>query len=268
MTTYLLAGGGTAGHVNPMLAIAQRLRRDEPSCTIHMLGTAEGLESRLVPEAGFELLTIAKVPFPRRLNRDALRFLSRWRAAVAQVRHVLVQRQVDVVIGVGGYAAAPAYAAAHRERVPFAIHEANARPGLANRLGARWTRFVGIAIPGTAIQHGTLVGMPLRPEFEHVVTSAQKREARQSFGLQPDLPTLVITGGSLGSARLNETTTAVASEFGRAGVQILHITGRGRSVSITSGSVDTGDATSNAGDATSNSVEGGYRVLEYCDRMR
>lgn len=268
MTTYLLAGGGTAGHVNPMLAIAQRLRRDEPSCTILMLGTAEGLESRLVPEAGFELLTIAKVPFPRRLNRDAVRFLSRWRAAVAQVRHVLVQRQVDVVIGVGGYAAAPAYAAAHRERVPFAIHEANARPGLANRLGARWTRFVGIAIPGTAIQHGTLVGMPLRPEFEHVVTSAQKREARQSFGLQPDLPTLVITGGSLGSARLNETTTAVASEFGRAGVQILHITGRGRSVSITSGSVDTGDATSNAGDATSNSVEGGYRVLEYCDRMR
>ena len=103
MTTYLLAGGGTAGHVNPMLAIAQRLRRDEPSCTILMLGTAEGLESRLVPEAGFELLTIAKVPFPRRLNRDAVRFLSRWRAAVAQVRHVIVQRQVDVVIGVGDH---------------------------------------------------------------------------------------------------------------------------------------------------------------------
>ena len=261
MTTYLLAGGGTAGHVNPMLAIAQRLRRDDPKCTILMLGTKEGLESQLVPKAGFELLTISKVPFPRRPNRDALSFVPRWRKAVREVRDVIVQRRVDVVVGVGGYAAAPAYAAAHRQRIPFAIHEANARPGLANRLGARWSRFVGIAISGTSIRHGTLVGMPLRPEFEQEVTPQQRRDARRSFGLQPDGPTLVVTGGSLGSMRLNATTWAVAAEFARAGVQILHITGKGRTSEAISPRVD-GIASAPDNDYAE------YRVVEYCDRMR
>ena len=86
MTTYLLAGGGTAGHVNPLLAVADRIRDREPDATILVLGTSEGLEARLVPERGYELLTIERLPFPRRLGRSAFSFPRRFRAAVAQTR--------------------------------------------------------------------------------------------------------------------------------------------------------------------------------------
>ncbi|MGB3375074.1 MAG: glycosyltransferase, partial [Microbacterium sp.] len=128
MTTYLLAGGGTAGHVNPLLAVADRLR-ERDDADVLVLGTKEGLESRLVPARGYELLVVDKVPFPRRPNRAAVAFPIRFRRAVAQVRAHIRTHGVDVVVGFGGYAAAPAYVAARREKVPFVVHEANAKPG-------------------------------------------------------------------------------------------------------------------------------------------
>jgi len=260
VTTYLLAGGGTAGHVNPMVAIADYLQRREPACTIVMLGTAEGLEARLVPQAGFELVTIAKVPFPRRPNAAAVTFISRWRRAVSDVKKLISERGVDVVVGVGGYAAAPAYAAARAMKIPFVIHEANARPGLANRLGARWTRFVGVAIEGTRLRHARLVGMPLRREFQRAASDAEQRIARTSFGLDPARPTIVVTGGSLGAARLNEVTAEISNELVRAGIQVLHITGKPRTPSLD-------DVTAQSQRIAADTANG-YVVLEYCDRMR
>ena len=248
MTVYLMAGGGTAGHVNPMIAIADALRERDASAEILMLGTAEGLEARLVPEAGYELITIEKLPFPRRLTASALTFPVRWRRAVRAVRDVIVRRHVDVVVGVGGYASAPAYAAARAQRIPIVIHEANARPGLANRLGSRWTHFVGIAIPGTPLRDARLVGMPLRAEFEHLVDPASRAELRRSFGLDPDALTLVVTGGSLGARSINGAVSAAVPDLQSAGVQILHITGRQT--------------------APIGSQAFGHVVLEYCDRMR
>ena len=121
MTTYLLAGGGTAGHVNPLLAVADRLRARDPQVAILVLGTKEGLEARLVPERGYELLTIERLPFPRRPNRAALRFPSALRGAVDEVRAMIRDRGVDVVIGFGGYASAPAYLAARAEGTPLQI---------------------------------------------------------------------------------------------------------------------------------------------------
>ena len=141
MTTYLLAGGGTAGHVNPLLAVADRLRDTDPAATILVLGTREGLEARLVPARGYELLTIPKLPFPRRPGAAMLRFPGALRRTVGRVRRMIDDRAVDVVVGFGGYASAPAYLAARAERTPFVVHEANAKPGFANRLGARFTRF-------------------------------------------------------------------------------------------------------------------------------
>ncbi|HAN25316.1 MAG TPA: UDP-N-acetylglucosamine--N-acetylmuramyl-(pentapeptide) pyrophosphoryl-undecaprenol N-acetylglucosamine transferase, partial [Microbacterium ginsengisoli] len=143
MTTYLLAGGGTAGHVNPLLAVADALRAREPEASVLVLGTREGLEARLVPLRGYELLFIDKVPFPRRPDRAALAFPRRFARAVRAVRRDIRERGVDVVVGFGGYAAAPAYVAARREHVPFVVHEANARPGIANVLGARRAAAVG-----------------------------------------------------------------------------------------------------------------------------
>lgn len=225
MTSYLLAGGGTAGHVNPLLAVADALRERDPGASVLVLGTAEGLESRLVPERGYELLIVDKVPFPRRPNRQAAAFPSRFRRAIAQVRAHIRAHGIDIVVGFGGYASAPAYVAARRERVPFVVHEANAKPGLANVLGARAAAGVGVAFAGTPLRGGEVVGMPLRREVIALDRQASRDEAAAHFGLDAERPVLLVFGGSLGAQRLND---AIADSWGdilAAGWQLLHVTG-------------------------------------------
>lgn len=248
MTTYLLAGGGTAGHVNPLLAVADRLRERDPSCTVLVLGTREGLEARLVPARGYELVVIDRVPFPRRPDAAALRFPRRIRKAIDDVRAIIRNRGVDVVVGFGGYVAAPAYLAARAENVPLVLHEANARPGLANRLGARFTDFVGIAFPGTKIRNGQFVGMPLRREIEQLDRFEGRRQGVRVFDLDPDKPTLLVTGGSSGAQSINETIARSITLILGAGWQVIHVTGEYR-------------------DAVDDPQLPGYLVLRYVDRM-
>lgn len=224
MTTYLLAGGGTAGHVNPLLAVADRLR-ERADADVRVLGTREGLESRLVPARGYELLIVDKVPFPRRPNRAAAAFPIRFRRAVAQVRAHIRTHGVDVVVGFGGYASAPAYVAARREKVPFVVHEANAKPGLANVLGARRAAAVGVAFEGTPLRGGEVVGMPLRREVMEIDRAALRDEAAAEFGLDPARPVLLVFGGSLGALRLNEAFADSWQDVLDAGWQLLHVTG-------------------------------------------
>ena len=247
MTVYLLAGGGTAGHVNPLLAVADRLRERDPESQVLVLGTAEGLESRLVPARGYELLTIAKVPFPRRPNRAAFSFPSRFRKSIRDVRRILDERHVDVVVGFGGYVSTPAYLAAREAAVPIVIHEANARPGLANRLGARWAAKVGVAFSGTRLRQAELVGMPLRREIETLDRAALRDEGARFFGLDAARPVLLATGGSLGARRINRTMVDSAAVITGAGWQVLHIAG---------GNADVSDP-----------AVDGYRMVEYADRM-
>jgi UDP-N-acetylglucosamine--N-acetylmuramyl-(pentapeptide) pyrophosphoryl-undecaprenol N-acetylglucosamine transferase len=247
MTTYLLAGGGTAGHVNPLLAVADRLRENEPDAEIIALGTAEGLEARLVPQRGYELVTIAKVPFPRKPGKAMLRFPRALQNVVAQTRRIIHERGVDVVVGFGGYASAPAYLAARRERVPIAIHEANAKPGFANRLGARFTPHVGVVFESTRIRGAQVVGMPLRAEIERVDRPKARVEALREFGLSADAPVLLVTGGSTGARSLNRTIAESVPLILGAGWQVLHIAGEKAEVS------DPGLP--------------GYVFLRYCDRM-
>ncbi|MBS1675143.1 MAG: undecaprenyldiphospho-muramoylpentapeptide beta-N-acetylglucosaminyltransferase [Actinobacteria bacterium] len=225
MTTYLLAGGGTAGHVNPLLAVADGLRARDPQAQVLVLGTREGLEARLVPQRGYELLTVEKVPFPRRPNGAALAFPVRFPRAVRRVRGFIRKHGVDVVIGFGGYAAAPAYVAARRERIPFIVHEANARPGMANVLGARTAAAVGVAFPGTPLRGGEVVGMPLRREIVELDRAAMRAEAAAEFGLDPARPVLLVFGGSLGAQRLNEALEGSWRDILDGGWQILHATG-------------------------------------------
>jgi UDP-N-acetylglucosamine--N-acetylmuramyl-(pentapeptide) pyrophosphoryl-undecaprenol N-acetylglucosamine transferase len=225
VTRYLLAGGGTAGHVNPLLAVADRLVLRQPTAVIFVLGTAEGLESRLVPARGYELLVVPRLPFPRRPNAAAARFPGRFTRLVDEIRALIREHHIDVVVGFGGYVSAPAYLAARRERVAIAIHEANARPGMANRLGARLTRFVGTAFRSARLPHARFVGMPLRRELESLDRPEKRREAQEFFGLSPSRPTLLVTGGSQGALHINEVVNAAAAAIIGAGWQIVHVTG-------------------------------------------
>lgn len=173
----LLAGGGTTGHVSPLLAVADALRRRWPQTRLTALGTETGLEAWLVPERGYELRFVPRVPMPRRIEPALLRLPAALLGAVRAAERAIVEREVDVVVGFGGYASAPAYLAARRRRLPLVVHEQNASAGLANRLGARLTRFVATTFAATALPHARLVGMPLRREIR---PSTQPRTSRRA----------------------------------------------------------------------------------------
>lgn len=231
MASILLAGGGTAGHVNPLLATAQELR--ERGHQVAALGTVEGLEADLVPRAGLTLHEVPRVPLPRRPNVDLVRFPGRLRAANAAARAAIDQTAADAVVGFGGYVSTPAYLAAKKARVPIIVHEANARPGIANKLGARYTPHVAVTFEGTPLRGGIVTGLPLRAEIRDLaesladpVTAAEARAAARAVaGWEPEAPVLVVTGGSLGAASLNAAVVEAVPRLVARGVHVWHLTG-------------------------------------------
>lgn len=225
VTRVLLAGGGTAGHVNPLLAVADALRNRAPSDTVLVLGTADGLESRLVPERGYVLEIIPRVAFPRRPSAHALTFPLRLHAAVQRTRSLIRAHRIDVVVGFGGYVATPAYLAAQREGVPYVVHEANARPGLANVWGARRAAAIGTVFPMTRLPRAVLVGMPLRAEIATLDRAATRAEAARAFGLSARRPVLLAFGGSAGASKINGALIDAWPAIRAAGWQLLHVTG-------------------------------------------
>ncbi|QGN57627.1 undecaprenyldiphospho-muramoylpentapeptide beta-N-acetylglucosaminyltransferase [Nostocoides sp. HKS02] len=230
--SVLLAGGGTAGHVSPLLALADCLRRRDPDIAVAALGTQAGLESRLVPERGYELITIPKVPLPRKPSSDLLRLPGSLRAAVAAAERAIDSSGAEVVVGFGGYVSTPAYLAARRRHVPMVVHEQNARAGVANRVGARLTHHVATTFPSTRLPHARLIGMPLRHEIARLDRAASRSAALQHFGLEDHRPTLLVTGGSLGAQRLNSAFQSRVAALRSAGVQVLHLTGAGKAFEV------------------------------------
>ena len=221
----LLAGGGTAGHTSPLLATADALRRLDPRVEITCLGTPRGLENTVVPAAGYPLELIPPVPMPRRPNADLARLPVRLRRAVRETYAVLDRVRPDVVVGYGGYVSVPAYLAARRRRLPLVVHEQNALPGMANKVGARVADRVAVSFPDTPLRGAEYVGLPIRRMISQLDRAAQRAEARAFFGLRDDLPTLVVTGGSQGARRLNQSVSGAAEALGAAGVQVLHVIG-------------------------------------------
>src|SRR4051812_32130827 len=179
----VLAGGGTAGHIEPALALAAALRRHDPGVGITALGTERGLETRLVPERGYDLALIPPVPLPRRPTFALASLPVRLQRAVRAAAAVLDRTHADVVVGFGGYVALPAYLAARRRRVPIVVHEANARPGLANRIGARFTTYVAAASPTCPLRHAEYVGIPLRTAVSSLDRVTSRPAARAGLGL-------------------------------------------------------------------------------------
>ncbi|HET8681322.1 MAG TPA: UDP-N-acetylglucosamine--N-acetylmuramyl-(pentapeptide) pyrophosphoryl-undecaprenol N-acetylglucosamine transferase, partial [Micromonosporaceae bacterium] len=228
--SVVLAGGGTGGHVYPLLAFADCLRRHDPALRITCLGTPRGLENRLVPPRGYDLRHVPAYQLPRSVNLDLMRTPDRmWRSARA-TRAVLDEVAADVLVGFGGYVAVPAYLAAWRRRTPIVVHEVNVPPGVANRLGMRFTRHVAVGFPYQveqvpALRHARVVGVPLRAAIATLDRPALRAQARAHFGLAPDLPTLLVSGGSQGARSINVAVSGAAKQLAAAGVQVLHVTG-------------------------------------------
>jgi UDP-N-acetylglucosamine--N-acetylmuramyl-(pentapeptide) pyrophosphoryl-undecaprenol N-acetylglucosamine transferase len=225
MTNFLLTGGGTAGHVNPLLTVASALVAKDSTNKVFVLGTSAGLESRLVPEAGFPLLLVDRLPFPRKISLYAIAFPFRFLSAVSKVRKYLRQHQIDAVVGFGGYVSAPAYLAAKQLKIPLILHEGNALPGIANRFGNRFASAAGKAFRSAQLSHTEFVGMPIRPAITALATTKDVARARKYFGLKPDTTTLLVTGGSLGARSINNTVDRSRSLLSAAGIQVLHIIG-------------------------------------------
>jgi UDP-N-acetylglucosamine--N-acetylmuramyl-(pentapeptide) pyrophosphoryl-undecaprenol N-acetylglucosamine transferase len=231
-----VAGGHSAGHIEPTMNFADAVRRLEPTAEITALGTVRGLDTTLIPARGYPLELIPPVPLQRKLNRDLLATPARLRDSVRAAGAVLDRVRAEVVVGFGGYVAMPAYIAAKRRHIPIVVHEANARAGVANRVAARMTPHVFTASSGVKLAHATPVGIPLRPAISDLDRSALRLEARARFGLEPDVPVLMVTGGSQGARAINAAVSGAAGALRRAGVQVLHIVGPENVIEVAPGS--------------------------------
>ena len=221
----VLAGGGSAGHIEPALALADALREADSGIQVTCLGTQRGLETRLVPLRGYELELIPAVPLPRSVTPQLLAVPGRLAGAVHAAGKILDRVRADVLVGFGGYVSAPAYLAAKRHNVPIVVHEANPSAGFANRLGAQLTTYVFTANPDTKLRNSKYLGLPIRRQIANLDRFALGDKARTHFGLRPDLPVLLVFGGSQGAKSINRALAGALGVIRNAGVQVLHATG-------------------------------------------
>jgi UDP-N-acetylglucosamine--N-acetylmuramyl-(pentapeptide) pyrophosphoryl-undecaprenol N-acetylglucosamine transferase len=227
-TWAVIAGGGTAGHVLPAIAIGRALvERGHPPTSIHFVGSRRGIEGRLVPDAGFPITVLPGRGLSRHLTLDNIGAVAGLLSAMVRALFLVARRRPSVVISVGGYASVPCVVAAGLCRVPLVVAEQNAVPGLANRLGARLARAAAVSFEGTDLPRAVVTGNPVRPEMLAVDRSpAGRAAAREALGLPDKADVIVVYGGSLGARRINEAVVDLARRWlPRPGLAIRHIVG-------------------------------------------
>ncbi len=222
----VIAGGGTAGHVNPALALARALDGDD----VTFVGTIEGLEARLVTAAEFAFETIDVVGFDRARPFDLPAVGWRALSAIRTSRHILGRLRPDVVVGMGGYVSLPVGLGAATRGIPLVLHEQNIVLGLAHKTTKVFARRIAVSFEETLQDvgaKGVLTGNPVRADLTSLDRAARRATARAGFGLAPDVPTVLVFGGSLGARAVNRAAVELADVWkGRNDRQILHVTGR------------------------------------------
>lgn len=254
----LVAGGGTGGHVVPAIAIGRALveRGHDPS-TVRFVGSRRGIEGRLVPAAGFELVLLPGRGIARRPTLQNFGAVLGLVAAFVKAFVLVGRLRPAVTVAVGGYASVPAALASVLWRVPLVVAEQNAVPGLANRLAGRFAAACAVSFDGTPLPRAVVTGNPVRPEIATAdTTPAGRAAARAALGLPADAVVVAVAGGSLGARRINDAVVDLAGRWcGRSGLCIYHVVGRR----------DFGDVSARRPEAPPAGLD--YRQVEFEDRM-
>ncbi|MCR4430056.1 MAG: undecaprenyldiphospho-muramoylpentapeptide beta-N-acetylglucosaminyltransferase [Tepidanaerobacteraceae bacterium] len=225
--SFVLAGGGTGGHIYPAIAIASGLKRDFPDAEIIFVGTERGLEKDLVPKAGFNLKKIRIKGFDRKLSMDTLSSIKELFLGSLDSMRILAQIKPDLVIGTGGYVAGPVIFFASMMGIPTIIHEQNVKPGFTNRFLSKFADKIVISFEDSKKYFPQnkviLAGNPVRAE----IAMGNREEALKEYRLRSDAPVVLCFGGSQGAARLNEAMIQVIEEAVRnRKFQVILVTGQ------------------------------------------
>lgn len=223
----LVAGGGTAGHVLPALAVIDGLvAAGHPLESLHYVGARRGVETRLVPPHGVPYTLFEVVGLQRRFTAANLRFpVLLWRA-VRQAGRLLDQRRVKVVVSVGGYASLPAVLAARRRRIPVVVVSYDRRPGRSSQITARFAAACAVAFADSPLRRAVHTGAPVRQSVLAVDRVTQRRQAREALGVPQNRFLVTVVGGSQGSGALNAATTALVDRWHHdATMALRHIVG-------------------------------------------
>jgi undecaprenyldiphospho-muramoylpentapeptide beta-N-acetylglucosaminyltransferase len=225
-TWAVIAGGGTAGHVLPGLAIAHALvARGHPPATVHYVGSERGLEAQLVPAAGFPLTLLPGRGLQRKFTVDNVGALVGLARAFGQAISLLRRERPKVVIALGGYASVPCALAAVILRVPIVVAEQNARPGAANRVVSRFARACAVSFPGTPLPRAVVTGNPIRQAMLGIDRDRDGPAARETLGAGAR-HMLLVFGGSLGALRVNEAAIAASQGWlDRRDLAVRHVIG-------------------------------------------
>lgn len=215
----LLAGGGTAGHINPAIAIAQSIKAHEPDAEILFVGNEGGMEQRLVPASGFEIRSISIRGFKRSLSPKAIfeNVGTAFKAVSASSASKKIIREFapDICVGTGGYVSGPVIRAAQKLKIPTVIHEQNAFPGITTKMLSKGAKRVMLALDAARSHldsacNFVLTGNPVRP----VILTANKEKARKALGLD-SRPLVLSFGGSLGARKINENMVPLIARSGK-----------------------------------------------------
>lgn len=227
-TYALIAGGGTAGHVLPAVAIADALvERGHERSSIHYVGSVRGIESTVVPDAGYQLTLLPGRGIQRRLTLANIGATAGIIVAIVRAIGLVRRLRPRVVVAVGGYASVPVALGAVLWRVPIVVAEQNAQPGAANRLVARFAKAAAVSFPGTPLPRSVVTGNPVRQAVLAVDRRRDGEQAKQRLGIEPGRRLVLVVGGSLGALRINEAVRDVAASAwrDRADLSVRHIVG-------------------------------------------
>lgn len=225
----VIAAAGTAGHINPGLAIANKIKQEEPKSEITFIGTTRGLENDLVPRAGFNLKTIDAYGLSKKLTIENIKKMYKTLKGYGEAKKILKDLKPDIVIGTGGYICGATILAAHNLKIPTMLHESNSFPGKAVKMLAKKTDVILISfedakerIPNAKkIVH---TGTPVKIKKQEY-TNSQIEKLKKELGLNNEKPLVLIFGGSQGAQKINEAIMGIIKNKLNKEYQIIWATG-------------------------------------------